>query len=221
MAEEKKRGKPKLKSDGSERTKSKKKLNKEKRHRKKDKKDKQFKSKEEVDESASSGDETNFDLLSPPTPSPNHSPHKSPPESPCAPGESRKPSTPDAQGSPTAPGDTTKAPSPGCSSESQTSNSAGPSKPNEESGAVLYPRRNLSAEFDAASKESCVEGIEGVVVPVTVAPSTVAIRVVIPDGVPTIKGMENKAEIIAAIREAQLKSGIRQPNWNHMVIFNK
>ena len=78
----------------------------------------------------------------------------------------------------------------------------------------------MSAEFDAALEESD-EGVGGVVVAVATAPTTVAIRVEIPDGVPMIKGMEDKAELIAAIREAQLKSGIKQPNWNHIIIFNK
>ena len=213
MAEEKKNHKSK--SSEGEKKKSKKKENKDKRHKKKDKKEEQYKSKEFVP-SDSSDDEANREPLppppAPPPPPPTPPPRPSSPASPCASDDSRRSPTPDEQSGPLTPGGAATPPSPRSPRASPIPNeSMVPTNKDEVSTEIPHPRRNLSADFEAASKESNMEGV------VVTAPNISTVAVI--DGIPLIKGMEDKAEEIAELRESQKKMGVNQPTWLHILLF--
>ena len=215
MAGEKNRDKSKC-SEG-EKKKSKKKENKDKRHKKKDKKEPQYKSKEIVP-SDSSEDEANRESLppppTPPPPPPTPPPHPSLPASPCTSDDERRSPTPNEQSRPLTPGGATM-PSSSRSPDASPvpSDSTGPTNEDEGSTEIPHPRRNLSADFEAASKEGNMEGVFATVPNIS--------TVVVADGIPLIKGMENKAEEIAELRESQKKMGVNQPTWLHILLFTR
>ena len=202
----------------------KKELKEKKKREKQEAKEKQYKSKAEVcsADEASSDDESNSKPPPPASPPPSTHPHH---PSTCEQRESsssENPTSPSVRDDPmVSPTSNTPAssPTPIDVRGSQTPNV--PSRvasPDNQRVSTPHPRRNLFTEFDAVSRDATTGDA---VVAITNGSANGATRVVIPDGVPLIRGLENEADEIEKLRNVQAGQGISQPNWNHIIIFAK